>query len=73
VVNSNHDQVLSLPVRLKRLGEELVSNQIRDKGTKEQIDFLEKEHGSKKPEEIVSGREGRPEPDAQTLTEKEGA
>ncbi len=53
VVNSNHPQVLRLATEAEgALGEELSGIRAELKELKEQVDFLEKEHSGKKPEEI---------------------
>jgi len=53
VVNSNHEQVLKLAADAeKELGAGLTELISEVKELKEQADFLDKEHGSKKPEEI---------------------
>jgi molecular chaperone HtpG len=73
VVNSNHDQVLKLAGEAEAaVGEELSEIRSEIKDIKEQIDFLEKEHGSKKPEEISQAEKDDLSKMRTTLTAKEG-
>jgi molecular chaperone HtpG len=53
VVNSNHPLVISMSEELiKEHGDELKKNSAGIEKTKVEIEFMEKEHASKKPEEV---------------------
>jgi len=55
VLNTNHPLVVTLAGELdKEHSDELKKNGVGIEKTKVEIDFMEKEHGKKKPEEILS-------------------
>lgn len=72
VVNSNHEQVLKLAGEAEvALGENLTAIRKEVSELKEQVEFLEKEHSSKKPEEIAQAEKDDLTELRKTLTEKE--